>query len=290
MKGHITAYGIANTVKMAHSQRHITFLLLEGPTDVIFFRRFLDVDACEALACHGRLNALQATAILDEGHEAGFLTFVDADYDRLLNTQPKSSNCVLSDGHDLIIDILCSPSLSRLLGERGSAEKLKQFREESGSGVWEAILNGAASLGYVRWHSHAETLSLSFAGLELHSYTKDSALRVDVVKVIRVVVQRSGLSLHEVTKIESCCAVLALKGVDVRQVASGHDAVNLLSFGLRGALGSQKAQDVKLETLEIELRLGFDDDCLRRTTFYQAIKEWEARNVGWPVLRQSLAA
>jgi hypothetical protein len=32
MKSFLTGYDLANTVKMAHTQRHVTFLLVEGVT------------------------------------------------------------------------------------------------------------------------------------------------------------------------------------------------------------------------------------------------------------------
>ena len=53
MKSFLTGHDLANTVKMAHNQRPVTFLLVEGTTDVTFFARFTHTDRCEILACHG---------------------------------------------------------------------------------------------------------------------------------------------------------------------------------------------------------------------------------------------
>ena len=71
MKSFLTGHDLANTVKMAHNQRHVTFLLVEGTTDVTLFQKFTDTDRCEILACHGRPNALSATVLLDEDREGG---------------------------------------------------------------------------------------------------------------------------------------------------------------------------------------------------------------------------
>jgi hypothetical protein len=101
VKGYISGFDIANTVRMAHSQRKITFFLVEGDTDVRCLRRFVDPETCELLTCFGKSNALQATILLDESLEAGFVTLVDADFDRMLGTVPQSLNCVLTDAHDL---------------------------------------------------------------------------------------------------------------------------------------------------------------------------------------------
>ena len=39
MRSFITGDDLANTVKMAHSQRRVAFLLVEGTTDAKFFQR-----------------------------------------------------------------------------------------------------------------------------------------------------------------------------------------------------------------------------------------------------------
>lgn len=289
VKSFISGYDIANTVRMAHSQVRSTFLLVEGSTDVLFFRRFVDLSRCEILPCHGRERALDATSILDEAHEAGFLTFVDADWDRLTGRTPSSANCILSDGHDLIVDLLSSEALNRLLAERGSREKIERFEAETGTSVLDALLEAAATLGRLRWHSHESGLNLVFADLNVQAYADEDSFRIDLVRVVGVVVQRTGSAVRQ-QDLHTRCDELAASGFDVRQVAVGHDGVALLSLALRSRLGSQRAIDVKVETLELELRLAFDEACLRRKTFYQKIRDWEERNPDWPVFRNAAAA
>jgi len=152
MKGFITGHDLANTVKMSHTQWRVAFLLVEGSTDAALFKAFVH-GTCALLVCHGRANALHATSLLDEAREAGFLTFVDADWDRVSGKAPSSPNCVWSDHHDLIVDLLCSSALPRVLTERGSPEKIAAFEKESGKTVLEAILDEAATLGRLRWHN-----------------------------------------------------------------------------------------------------------------------------------------
>src|SRR5438270_838484 len=131
MTGFITGYDLANTVKMSHTQWRVAFLLVEGSTDAALFKAFLH-DSCELLVCHGRANALLATSLLDESRETGFLTFVDADWDRVSGGAPSSPNCVWSDHHDLVVDLLYSTALPRVLLERGSKDKIEKFERESG--------------------------------------------------------------------------------------------------------------------------------------------------------------
>jgi hypothetical protein len=282
MKRSITGHDLANTVKMSHTQWRIAFLLVEGPTDAALFKAFIH-GSCELLVCHGRANALLATALLDEAREAGFLTFVDAEWDRVSGNQPTSPNCVWTDHHDLIVDLLWSPALSRVLTERGSPEKIAKFEKESGKTVLQTILDEAATLGRLRWHNESASLSLKFTGLEIHAYVDDEMLRVQVVDIMKVVIQRSAAKIPH-TELHEHCERLAGGGFDSSQVASGHDAVAILSFGLRKQLGSQRAQDVRPEVLELELRLAFDAEALRATVFHAAIRNWEANNAGWQIL------
>ena len=285
MRSFITGDDLANTVKMAHSQRRVAFLLVEGTTDAKFFQRFTHPDRCEVLACHGRANAMSATVLLDEGREAGFLTFVDADWDRVSGRAPSSPNCVWSDHHDLVVDLLCSPALGRVLAERGSRDKIAAFSVEAGKNVLQAILEEAAALGRLRWHNESSEMGLKFTDFEIHRYVQDEALRLNFADVVRVVIQRSNASASD-EELHEHCQRLADGGFDFRQVASGHDAVAILSVGLRRRLGSQRAQDVRVDVIELELRLAFDWDCLKQTTFYTSIRTWESHNTDWLVLQE----
>ena len=286
MKSFLTGHDLANTVKMAHSQRRVTFLLVEGTTDVTFFQRFTHTDRCEILACHGRPNALAATVILDKDREAGCLTFVDADWDRVSGKLPDSQNCIWSDHHDLIVDLLCSPALDRVLSERGSTDKIAEFSSEAGKTVSQTVLQEAAALGRLRWCNESGARGLKFTDFELHRYVDDKNLRLNFDDVVRVITQRSNVSASY-KELHNHCRLLAEGNFDVRQVASGHDAVAILSRGLRKRLGSQRAQDVRVDVLELELRLAFDWDCLKHTAFYAGIKTWESHNADWLVLRQN---
>lgn len=281
MRGFITGVDVANTVKMVHTQRHVTFLLMEGTTDVTLLRKFIARDRCEVMPCHGRSNAMAAVEILDESGEAGFLALVDADWDRLYGRVPPSPNCVWSDGHDLVVDLLCSAALEHVLSELGSASKVHAFEGANGP-VREALLAEAARLGHFRWHNDAESLGLRFAGLQIHGYTVDGGLGVNLVDIVRVVVQRSSSTAGPDDLHDRCCE-LAGGGHDVRQVVVGHDAVALLSGALRALLGSQNAQDVRPEVIERELRLAFDRDCLEQTQFFAKMRSWEVANPGWVV-------
>ena len=94
----------------------------------------------------------------------------------------------------------------------------------------------------------------------------DEDLRMNFDDVLRVIIQRSNVSASY-EELNNDCRELTEANYGFRQVASGHDAVAILSRGLRKRLGSQKAHDVRVDVLELELRLAFDWDCLKQTVF-----------------------
>ena len=174
-----------------------------------------------------------------------------------------------------------------MLAERGSTAKIAQFSIKADKTVLHAILEEAAALGRLRWHNESGAIGLKFTDFEIHPYVEEEDLRsaLNFDEVLRVIIQRSNASASY-KELHNHCRRLADGKFDFRQVASGHDAVAILSRGLRRRLGSQKAQDVRVDVLELELRLAFDWDCLKETAFYTVIKTWESHNTDWLVLRQ----
>jgi len=283
MKRHLTGFDVANTVRMAHTQRRVSFLLVEGETDLLCLQRFADRNACDILVCHGRTNALHATQLLDEARDAGFVTLVDADFDRLAGIDPPSQNCVLTDFHDLVVVLFCSPALERVLAERGSDEKIAAFEASVGRSVRDALFDYAKPLGYLRWLNQRAGLNLTFADLDIGRLLNEGTLMLDLPRTVQVLTQRSGCPQHA-TAIHEQHAAIAQAGHDSRQVSSGHDVVALLGIGLRSVLGSQRAVDVRGEVLELELRLAFDQGAFESTGVCAGLLEWEGRNPGWRVL------
>ncbi len=268
---------------MAHTQRRVTFLLVEGDTDLLVFRRFVHPQACDILVCHNRANALHATRLLDETGEPGFVAVIDADFDRLGSVERPSPNCVWTDFHDLEVVLVCSSALDRLLAERASETKVSQFETRNGRSVRDAILEGAMPLGYLRWLNHLRSLRLTFENLNFARLVNDETLSLDFTRTVQVVVQRSA-SIQQVAELRNDCDQLARAGHDPRHVCCGHDVVAILGRGLRRTLGSLRAVDVAVDTLELELRLAFDRECFEQTEIRARLAEWQARNNGWGVL------
>lgn len=282
MNGLLTPFDLANTVRMTHSQRQVTFLIVEGPTDATFFRSF-KAERCELLVAFNRERALETLGILDKSLQAGVLAFVDADFDRLLHLPTPSSNCIVSDAHDLLVDLFRSSALDKLLGERGSDAKIGTL-ESGGRTVREVVSEQAEKVALLRLVNHVGSLQLKFRDIDLSRFTNLDTLEVDPADCCRVVVQRSG-TLHDHDSVLAQSKAVFPMVTDRWQLVVGHDLVELLGIGLRRLLGVQRAQDVRSDVLEMELRLAFDWAALQATSWHTAFRQWEANNAGWPVLK-----
>ena len=80
-------------------------------------------------------------------------------------------------------------------------------------------------------------------------------------------------------------AMSALPAVDPWHVARGHDVLEILRIGLRGVLGELKAS-VGVGQLASVLRQGMSASELQSTQVWRDIREWEASNHPFLVLRK----
>jgi hypothetical protein len=71
---------------------------------------------------------------------------------------------------------------------------------------------------------------------------------------------------------------------DPWQLCNGHDLVEVLSIGLRRAIGSQSAAAVRVEEIERALRLAYESVDFAASALYRTIREWEQRNHPFRIL------
>ena len=75
---------------------------------------------------------------------------------------------------------------------------------------------------------------------------------------------------------------------DPWQVCCGHDLVQILALGLRKTIGTNKASDIEISILERSLRLAYDDIYFTETQLYLDIRDWEATNIPYIVLKPEI--
>ncbi len=280
MRTHITAYDIANEIRMTRSQHPGAFLIVEGEiADLRVYGRFVDSKLCQIIPAHGKENAINALAILENYGFTGVLSIVDADFWRLEGKEPESQNLFITDTHDLETMILKSPVLEeKLLVEFGSAQKINNFTRPRGQNFHQVLLDIGRPIAYLRWVSLQQNLSLTFEALVFSRFIDRKTLILDTIKLIKTVKNKSGKPDLAEKDLQNAIDELTDPNHDLWDVCVGHDLVHILSLGLRNTWGSNKDNDVKPELLEKFLRAAYESTYFFSSQLSQSLKDWEVAN------------
>lgn len=283
MRSLLSQHHVANEIRLKGTQHKGSFLIVEGPDDGRFYRRFLDPRQCHLVVAHGKDILVSAVGLLDAEGFSGVLGLADADFDVLEGTAPPSPNIVHGDCHDLEAMLVRSPALDAVLHEFAAAEKLAAFEGQFGASVRKWLLETARCLGYLRWHSRKNNLNLRFDGLRFSKFVHKKGLRIDVAALVTEVRNHSQkLSIPQSELVAASWPAGA--NHDLWQVCCGHDMVELLTFALRGGLGSQQNLQPEQVARSLRLAYGIQDFCGSGT--YASINEWETKT-GFRVLPQT---
>ena len=279
---------VANQIRLRRSIYSGTFLLVEGGSDKTFYERFVNKLACELVIVSGKpsskLRVITVLEILEKSSFQGMLAIVDADFDRLENLVYSSPNLLRTDTHDLETMLIKSPAFNKVVAEFGSEEKITQFNRD----VRLALLETAMSVGYLLWISQCDRLNLTFDGITFSKFVDEQTLQIDELKLIREVKNKSQAFSLKDEDLQQRLVSQKSNNHDPWQVCCGHDLVEILSLGLRKALGSNKAADVESSSLERNLRLAYEEVYFRDTHLYLNIRTWESNNKPFKVLRNDI--
>ena len=283
MREELDAVDIANDIRMDRSQHAGAFLIVEGDTDARLYRRYVSASDCQLVPVRGKGNAIRTLLILNEAEFAGVLAIVDADFDRLDKELPAIPNLHFTDTHDLETMLLQSPALGKVLSEFGSEDKLKAFTETQQNELRNVLLASGSRVGYLRWASLQQRFNLKFEGVKFGKFVSDDTLAIDDAGLVKAVKDHS--QAHHLKDDDLLAGMTALHDAqhDLWQLCCGHDLVEILSAGLRKAIGSNDAKQVEPERLNGALRLAYEFAYFCATSLYAAIREWEAANPAYQV-------
>jgi len=283
MREAITANRVANRIRLLRSQFPGAFLIVEGDTDKRIYGRFIRAEVCRLEVAHSRENAIAATLILEQESFVGILAIVDADFDVLESRIFSSPNIFLTDTHDLETMMLKSPALEKLLEEMGSADKHVEFRKRRGKEMWEALLEEALHIGYLRWVSIRHGHALKFEQLKYREFTNSDTLTVSLALLIKTIKNHSQKPHLPDQDLLQQIEAIRDETHDRWLVCCGHDLISLLSVGLHKAIGSWNWKEIEPEIIERSLRLAYESAWFRDTWLYASIRKWEELNTPFQV-------
>jgi hypothetical protein len=281
----ITVDRVANKIRQLRETYSGSFLLVEGSSDKVFYERFVNKLACHLEITAGKPSskqcAIEILEILEKSNFQGVLAIVDADFDRLENLANKRPNLLPTDTHDLETMLIKSPALEKVVAEFGSEEKISHLNQD----VREVLLKIAISIGYLRYISQVDKLNLTFNGITFSKFIDEKNWQFNELKLIQEVKNKSQAFALKDEDLQQGLNSKKINNHDPWQVCCGHDLVEILSIGLRKAIGTNKAVDVEPNNLERSLRLAYEVVYFCKTQLYAEITLWEINNKPFKVLQ-----
>ncbi|MBD2312831.1 DUF4435 domain-containing protein [Desertifilum sp. FACHB-1129] len=286
MREYLTPEREATAIRLRRSTFSGTFLLVEGSSDKIFYERFVDKTECTVItnSIPGKQRVIEVLLILENSKFQGILAIVDADFDHLETPLHIDLNLIRTDTHDLETMLLQSPALDKVLAEFGSEEKIAKF----GRDIREALLEAGMLIGYLLWISQLDKLNLTFNGIVFSRFINEQTLQIDEAKFIQEVKNKSQAPSLNNEDLQQRIANQRSKSHNPWQVCCGHDLVEILSLGLRKAIGSAKPSDVEPYSLERNLRLAYEESYFCTMQICSYVRLWEKSNQPFKVLRNDL--
>jgi Protein of unknown function (DUF4435) len=274
----------ANAIRLRRTTFAGAFLLVEGSTDKKFYERFVDLPSCETISYSGRkpsskLWVIDVLGTLEKSNFLGVIAIVDADFDHLESVSWHSPNLFRTDTHDLETMLLNSPALDKVVTEFGSAEKVAGL----GKDIRTVLLEDGMPIGYLRWVSQVDGLNLTFNGIKFSKFINEKTLELDRDQLIAEVKNKSQKPDLQSSDLQRRLMSQQSSTHDPWQVCCGHDLVEILSLGLRKAIGSNNPSDVEPNGLERSLRLAYEATYFCKTQLYLSIRSWENSNYTFKV-------
>ena len=286
MREHLTPEREATAIRLRRDTFLGTLLLVEGSSDKVFYERFVDKSQCTVITngIPGKQRVIEVLTILENSEFPGILAIVDADFDFLEASLHSIPNLLRTDTHDLETLLIQSSALDKVISEFGSEEKVSKFSRD----VRAALIEAGMPIGYLLWISQLDRLNLTFDGITFSRFIDEQTLQIDESKLIQEIKNKSQAFA---LKNEDLLQRLTNKRKDNHdpwQVCCGHHLVEILSLGLRKAIGSAKKADVETSNLERNLRLAYEEISFCKTQIYLSVRSWESNNQPFKALRNDI--
>lgn len=281
MHTEINEYTIANEIALLRDVYHGSVLLVEGASDGRLMEKLkAPGDHCRVVPAFGKERALKALKLLRERALAErLLVMVDADYWRLTGDVPTDPDIVVTDFHDIEMDIAMSAALDAVVAELANKKSVAEFERSHGAPLREVMLAQLAQLSVLKYASHRQRLPLKFSAVEISEFIDEQSAEIDTDAYLRAVLDASpgDVALADVL---ACGASVRLSGSDLPQAVRGHDFTALLAIALRHILGSCPPGVASADVVETMFRLAFGREHLERSDLYRSITDWQDRSGG----------
>ena len=284
MKEYITPDRIANSILQRRTQFN-NFIIVEGIHDRLFFLKFKSEKTCVEIS-FGWEKLLQVIEGLQKRGYSEMIGIMDKD---LRNIIPEKMDfdekVILTDDHDLNITTL-EQTFQIIFENYNSGEKTEKFLSDIGkSSVKNHIYELVLPIAYLKILNKREKLHLTFKSNDSKKnnfdYTKfidkNSFRLTSLEKLVETVINFSHSKTKEKIRpqheiVAKLKKIITDEKYNFNDVCAGHDFGEVISIGLKKALGSV---EVNSETFLKENILAYEAVDFTQTQLYRSIKNKE---------------
>lgn len=270
-----TAGDVVSELKMARAAFKGVLLILEGPSDSVFWRNKIAKERCQITISGSKATSVSVTKLLDEDGFKGFVVVVDDDYDYFLGYEYESANLLTTETNDLETLLGSSPALQKTLEEHLLDDRANEH-DTNIQELTQKVKAIATVFGKLRYINRKHSLNVSFDKLSPWKYVEHQSVE---------------LNAHSLcTDFSALCEVSAEQVVEwlnnapnepVWNVIQGHDFTCLLAIALKG----RARTGCNESTICSSLRLAYEWAWFKATSLVQRLERWE-HGQGLTVLNQ----
>lgn len=287
MKDYLRPSEIVSEVRMIRSKnKDQTYVLVEGETDIVFYKNIIEKACCKIKYCEGRDNVEKAIMECNKAGIRGVIGIIDRDFDAILGNKNDTENLFLTDTHDLETMSLKDQTFERLNNEFGDDDKIEKFERNKKKTLFESIIEIGICVGKIRLSDRLNKFNIGFNDMHITDYLTDD-FTFEVEKYINNAVNASQQRNNKYSVVKRIKESLS-KEYDVWQICRGHDLTEIIAFYYSGekpsSVGNNMAKYIRAKDIERILRTSYILDKFYNTALYKMIVDWQTKNGDFRVL------
>jgi len=273
-----TAEEIATEIRMRCNSSTGPFLLVEGNSDVIFFRMHTKISIDNIIPTFGSKILIQAMTILQKEETRKVLGVIDLDYRWVIPCPSIPNNVFITDSHDLETMMFNSPAFEKVLRQKSSAHKVRAYPNGS-RGIKGKILKLSQPIGCLRFFSELKTKNYSFENLNCEKFIQRKNLSFSDKKFVS---HLRGIHPNNKSITESILrlGIAEAKKMSILSYPSrlccGHDIMEIMAIGLKSMWGSYSGTKVSRDLIEESFMLAYSHQMFSSSFLFKKIDKWFA--------------
>jgi len=275
----LTTEEIVNEIVMKRVSTKEPLILVEGPSDVLFFTNHMTLEIENIIPTFGWEQLTEAIEILNNEGLLNILGIIDLDYRGIVECPDLPDNVITTDTHDIETMMFDSPAFLKVLRQKGSINKIRSYAGET-NGVKKTICAIGNQIGSVRFYSQKKGKRYSFDRLDFEKFIIRITLSFSIDKFVShlrgisssngsVSIDTFDIALKETGKHE--------EHKDFCRLCCGHDLMEIMAIGLKRLWGSYSGTEISGALVEEAFRLAYSNEMFHTTNLYKHIYQWFQR-------------